>query len=107
MLGHSVNQLTREMPAFTQSLSTGFMAISNNIPMLVDQINSIRIANASLVASGQPVQSVFSQLSGAIFSWNTAISLGITALTIFGPKLIEMLVPLKETAAELDAAKTQ
>jgi hypothetical protein len=105
MLGHSVNQLTREMPAFSQSMTTGFMAISNNIPMLVDQITEIKKANAGLVASGQPVQSVFSQLSSAIFSWNTAISLGITALTIFGPKLIEMLVPLKETAAELDAAK--
>ncbi len=105
MLGHSVNQLTRELPAFTHSMSTGFMAISNNIPMLVDQITEIKKANAGLVASGQPVQSVFSQLSSAIFSWNTAISLGITALTIFGPKLIEMLVPLKETAAELDAAK--
>lgn len=32
-LSNSINQLTRELPAFTYSMQTGFMAISNNIPM--------------------------------------------------------------------------
>ena len=32
-LGNSINQLTREMPAFTYSVQTGFMALSNNIPI--------------------------------------------------------------------------
>lgn len=31
-LSNSINQLTREMPAFANSVQTGFMAISNNIP---------------------------------------------------------------------------
>jgi len=31
-LSNSINQLTREMPAFTYSVQTGFMALSNNIP---------------------------------------------------------------------------
>jgi hypothetical protein len=50
MLGNSVNQLTRELPAFTYSMQTGFMAISNNIPMFVDQINNVRRANEGLIA---------------------------------------------------------
>lgn len=105
MLGNSINQITRELPAFTYSMQTGFMAISNNIPMFVDQISSIKRANADLIAQGQPVKTVFSQVASAIFSWQTALSLGVTALTVFGPKLIEMLVPLKETAEQLEAAK--
>jgi hypothetical protein len=94
MLGHSVNQITRELPAFTNSMTTGFMAISNNIPMLVDQINNIRRANESLVASGQPVKSVFSQLASSLFSWQTALSLGVTALTIYGAKIVDLTISL-------------
>lgn len=102
MLGHSVNQLTRELPAFTHSVSTGFMAVSNNIPMFVDQINNIRKANAALIAQGQPVQSVFSQVASSIFSWQTALSLGITALTLYGA---EMANALDVTIAMAEANK--
>lgn len=86
-LGHSINQVTRELPAFTYSMQTGFMAISNNIPMLVDEINRLKIANREMIASGQQAPSMFKTLAGAIFSWQTALSLGITALTVFGAKM--------------------
>jgi hypothetical protein len=106
MLGNSINQITREMPAFTYSIQTGFMAVSNNIPMFVDQIQNIKRANLELAATGQPVQSVFSQVAGAVFSWQTALSLGITALTVFSPKIMEMIVGVKESASELKAAES-
>jgi hypothetical protein len=98
MLGHSVNQITRELPAFTNSMTTGFMAISNNIPMFVDQINNIRTANAALIAQGQPVQSVFSQLATSLFSWQTALSLGVTLLTVYGAEMINALDATVEMA---------
>ena len=104
MLGHSVNQITREMPAFTHSMSTGFMAISNNIPLLVDQINDIKKANAGLAASGQPVQSVFSQLATALFSWQTGLSIGITLLTMFGAKLFSSSQDASKLAEATDKA---
>ena len=43
-LGFSVAQLTREMPAFANSIGTGFMAISNNLPMLFDELQKIKKA---------------------------------------------------------------
>ena len=101
MLGHSINQLTREMPAFTYSVQTGFMALSNNIPMFVDQIQAIKRANVELAASGQPVQSVFKQVTSAFFSWNTALSLGITLLTVFSPKIMEMISGTSQSAEEI------
>lgn len=91
MLGNSINQITRELPAFTYSMQTGFMAISNNLPIFFDEISRIQTANKALAASGQPVQSMFSQLSGAIFSVGTALSLGVTALTMYGPALFEVI----------------
>lgn len=89
-LSNSINQLTREMPAFTNSVQTGFMAISNNIPALADAIGQIKAANVDLAASGQPIKSVFGEVAKSFLSWNTAISLGITALTVFGPQLWDM-----------------
>jgi len=49
-LGNSINQLTREAPAFVNSINTGFMAISNNIPALTDAIKGIREQNRLLSA---------------------------------------------------------
>jgi hypothetical protein len=89
-LSNSINQLGREMPAFANSMQTGFMAISNNIPAFTDAIAQIKRANAELAASGQPVQSVFGQITKSLFSFNTLISVGVTALTIYGPKLVEL-----------------
>jgi hypothetical protein len=107
MLGHSVNQITRELPAFTNSMTTGFMAISNNIPMFVDQLNNISRANKALAASGQPVKSVFSQLASSLFSWQTALSLAVTALTIFGARIVESISNTDAAARSLSFLETQ
>lgn len=93
-LGNSVNQLTREMPAFANSIQTGFMAISNNLPIFFDEINKIKQANKDLVSQGQPVKSVFSQIGGAIFSVGTALTVGVTLLTIYGAKIVEFISTL-------------
>jgi hypothetical protein len=78
------------------------MAISNNIPMFVDQLNNIRVANAGLIADGKPVQSVFSQLASSVLSWQTALSLGVTILTVYGEKIYNYIAGIKDTKAELD-----
>lgn len=89
-LANSVNQLTREAPAFANSLQTGFMALSNNIPILADEINNLKIKNQELAASGKPTQSVLGSLTSALFSWQTALSVGVTLLTVYGAQLWEM-----------------
>ena len=86
-LGMSVSQLAREMPAFANSMQTGFMAISNNLPMFFDEITKIKKANAELVAQGEPVKSVFKQLGSAIMSPMMALNAFVIALTVLGPKI--------------------
>lgn len=49
-LNNSMAQIMREMPAFTNSAQTGFMAISNNLPILADAISHVRQQNAQLKA---------------------------------------------------------
>lgn len=96
-LNNSINQISREMPAFANSMQTGFMAISNNIPALFDEITRLKKANIELAASGQPVKSTFSSVVGAIFSWQTALSVGVTLLTVFGAKIVSFIGSLFES----------
>jgi hypothetical protein len=98
----SINQLTREMPAFTYSMQTGFMAISNNIPIFVDQINMAKKANMELMSTGQPVKSVFSQVASSIFSFQTLMGVGITVLTVYGAEIIKFAIGLFTANEEVE-----
>lgn len=102
-LANSVNQLTREAPAFANSLNTGFMALSNNIPILADEINNLKIKNQELAASGKPTQSIFGSLANAFFSWQTALSVGVTLLTVYGAELYDLAFG----ASEAEKAQTK
>jgi len=95
-LGNSINQLTREAPAFANSVQTGFMALSNNIPILTDELGVLIAKNKALQADGKPTESILKTVAGAFFSWQTAISLGVTILTVYGAKIIDAIFGLSE-----------
>ena len=90
-LGNSINQLTREAPAFANSINTGFMALSNNFPALFDAINGIREQNKALAAEGKPTVSVLKSLALSFFGWQTLLSAGVTLLTLYGGKIFESI----------------
>lgn len=90
-LSNSINQLTREMPAFTYSVQTGFMALSNNIPIFTDAIGNAVRQNKELIAQGKPTTSVLSQVAGALFSFQTLLGVGITLLTVYGKEIGEWI----------------
>ena len=107
-LGNSINQLTREAPAFANSVQTGFMALSNNIPILTDELGVLIQKNKDLQKEGKPTQSILKTVAGAFFSWQTAISLGVTILTVYGAKLYDMAMGLgnvKKALKELEQAQ--
>jgi len=86
-IGNSINQLTRELPAFTFSVQTGFLALSNNIPIFVDEIQRVRAEVKGLRADGKEVPGVMKQIAGSFFSWMTVMSVTITLLTIYGKEI--------------------
>jgi hypothetical protein len=104
-LRHSINQISREAPAFANSMQTGFMAISNNLPMLIDEINNLKRANLELAASGEKPKSIFKQLASALFSWQTLISVGITLLTVYGKEIVHWIGSLFGAKSALDKTK--
>ncbi|KQR93293.1 hypothetical protein ASG01_08840 [Chryseobacterium sp. Leaf180] len=86
-LNMSVAQLAREAPAFTYSVQTGFMAISNNLPIFFDSMRAARQENVRLRTEGAATVPVWKQLGAALFSWNTLMSIGITLLTVYGKEI--------------------
>lgn len=87
-LNNAINQLGREAPAFANSLQTGFMAISNNLPALFDALQGINEQNKQLQAQGKPTVSVFRQMAAAVFSLQTALAVGVTLLTLYGDDIV-------------------
>jgi len=107
-LGFSVAQLTRESPAFLNSVQTGFMALSNNIPIFVDEVDRLIKKNKMLKASGEETKSVFKSVGKAFFSMQSLISLTILLITVLGPKLFEMAKGWWNAGKAIDVyAKTQ
>lgn len=101
----SVQQILRELPNAAMSMNTFFLAISNNIPMLVDQINALREANKAAAAEGKATTSIWKALSGAFFSWNTLISVGVTLLTVYGGEIVKWIGNLFKAKEQNDYLK--
>ena len=102
-LGISISQVVRELPAVAVSLNTFFLGISNNIPMVVDEIKRLRRQNELLAAEGKKQISVTGSIVKALFGWNTAL---IVLLTVFSMCGKEIITWIDKTLAGRDAAKS-
>lgn len=93
-LGFSITQVVRELPAAAVSLNTFFLGISNNIPMVIDEINRLRIANKALAAEGKPTVSITKQIISSLIGWNTWLIIVLTALSMYGKQIAEWISSL-------------
>ena len=95
-LSVSVQQVARELPSLAVGWNTFFLAISNNLPMLADELKKAAAeykAFKTAVAAGNndvaKVAPVWKQLITSIFSWQTALVAAITLLSVYGKDIIE------------------
>lgn len=95
-LGMSVQQVARELPSLAIGWNTFFLAISNNLTMLADELKKASAeykAFKAAVAAGNndvaKVAPVWKQLISSIFSWQTALVVAITMLSVYGKDIIE------------------
>lgn len=96
-LSIATQQVLREMPTLANSMQQFFIAISNNVPIFVDNLKAVQKATGSWVTA---MKSVLSSL----FSWQTALLVVLTIL----PKIAQA-IHNKRKAQEEDnkATKTQ
>lgn len=102
-LGISISQVVRELPAVAVSLNTFFLGISNNIPIVVDEIKRLRRQNELLAAEGKEQISVTRSIVRSLFSFNTALVVLLTVFSMYGKEIITWI---DKTLAGRDAAKS-
>lgn len=90
-LGFSISQLTRELPSLAVSANTFFLGISNNVPMVIDEIAKLRIENKALAAQGLPTISITKSIVKSLFGWNTILVVLLTTLSMFGGEILDWI----------------
>lgn len=108
-LGFSVQQVARELTSLAVSANTFFLAISNNIPILVDEIARARKEYAAfqeaLKAGNTNVKAVapvWQQLTKSLISWQTALVVGLTLLSVYGKDMINWINTLSRSSDAVD-----
>ena len=93
-LSMSIQQVGRELPSLAYGPKVFFSAISNNIPILADEIKRVRTEYKLLKESGQSAIPVWKQVVSSLFSWQTVLTVGITLLTLYGDKVVDWVAGL-------------
>ena len=89
-LGYSVQQVVRELPSAAIGFQTFFLAISNNIPIVIDEVNRLREANKANAAINKDlVIPVGKQIIKALLNWQTLLIGAITVLSMYGNEIFE------------------
>lgn len=104
-LNVQVQQLARELPSLAVSMNTFFLAISNNLPMLIDEIKLAKDRLAELKAEGKEGTPVWKQLTKSLLSWQTALVVGITLLSSYGSEIADWVKRLFKAKENIDILK--
>lgn len=102
-LSFSVQQLARELPALSVSANTFFLAISNNLPIFIDELKKARVEYELAKKSNQTATPVFKQVLSSLLSWQTVLVVGITLLSSYGGEITKWVGSLFDARKELDA----
>lgn len=102
-LNVSIQQIARELPALSVSANTFFLAISNNLPIFIDELKKARVEYERLKKSEQTATPVFKQVLSSLLSWQTVLVVGITLLSSYGGEITKWVGSLFDARKELDA----
>lgn len=103
-LGFSVQQIVRELPSAAIGLNTFFLAISNNLPILADEIARARQELKLMNEQGLKGTPVWKQLVSSLFSWQTAMIAGVTILSMYGKDIAKFISNLSGMNTEIKNA---
>lgn len=93
-LSASISQVVREMPSLAVSANTFFLAISNNIPMVMDEINKLIARNKVLQAEGKKTVSIGKAIADALLSWNSVLVLILSVFSVWGGEIVDWIASL-------------
>ena len=104
MLGFQIQQVARELPSLAYGPQIFFAAISNNLPMLADEIARAKKSVDELKKARQTFTPVWKQIASSIFSWQTLLVAGVTVLTLYGKEITNWVASLFKGKTTIDAS---
>ena len=104
MLGFQIQQVAREFPALAYGPQAFFSGISNNIPMLADEVAKVIKEVRALRAAGEAYVPVWKQIAKSIISWQTLLVAGVTVLTLYGKEITNWVASLFKGKTTIDAS---
>lgn len=104
MLGFQIQQVARELPSLAYGPQIFFSAISNNLPMLADEIARAKKSVDELKKAGQTFTPVWKQIASSIFSWQTLLVASVTVLTLYGKEITNWVASLFKGKTTIDAS---
>lgn len=104
MLGFQIQQVAREFPALAYGPQAFFSGISNNIPMLADEVAKVIKEVRALRAAGEAYVPVWKQIAKSIISWQTLLVAGATVLTLYGKEITNWVASLFKGKTTIDAS---
>lgn len=104
MLGFQIQQVARELPSLAYGPQIFFAAISNNLPMLADEIARAKKSVDELKKAGQTFTPVWKQIASSIFSWQTLLVAGVTVFTLYGKEITNWVASLFKGKTTIDAS---
>ena len=86
-----LSQSLRELPAFAFSAQTGILALSNNLPMLVDSFNEVKKSTGS-------AGSALAVFGRSIFTFTNLFTIAVGLFTVFYKEIMQFVSGTKEAA---------
>ena len=93
-----LSQSLRELPAFAFSAQTGILALSNNLPMLVDSFNQVKASTGS-------AGSALAVFGRSIFTFTNLFTIALGLFTVFYQDIMKFVGVTKTAKEGVDELK--
>lgn len=104
-LQFQMQQIAREAPSLAYGPQMFIAAISNNLPMLQDEIGKVRRENELLRAEGKKGVPVWKQMAAGLLSWQTAAVTLVTAYMLFSKEINAWIAGIFKGREAIDVLK--
>ena len=106
MLSIQLGMVMKELPNFAISARTGIMSLTNNLPMLAEAFQAVKLQQAEMIEQGKKVTSMFSLITKSIFGVTGIASIAMVLLQLYNKEIVNWITGLfrgSKTISEIAA----
>jgi hypothetical protein len=106
-LANSFTQISRELPSLAVSFQTFALAVSNNLPTVVDEVKKASTEVKELRAQGEQTPGVFKRVLSSMLSLNVGLSVAIALFTAYAGAIADAVTGLFDSEAATKKARAE